>query len=168
MVLNSEIVSYSNPGRRVILINIFLVFVLTAWCAGFLLPLYLPEIAGNNLFYQFFKLCYSHVCHQNEEASFYINGSHILVCARCSGIYLGALVVLILLLFKRTGMNLSLLPLLLFSFPLIIDAVAVRLHIYTYSKFNAFITGILFGSIFIIYIFETIINSLNRSRTDYE
>ena len=159
---------YFNSNRQIILIKFLLIFAVGLWCTGFLLPVLLPEIAGNNLFYQFLKLCYSHVCHQSEEATFYFNGSHLLVCARCSGIYLGAFLVLIPLCLVNPNRELSLKPLIFFSAPLIIDAFAVRLYIYSYSKINAFITGILFGSIMIIYIFDVLINSLNRADTAYE
>lgn len=159
---------YYNLERRILIIKFLLISGLAFWCAGFLLPVFLPEIAGNNLFYQFLKLCYSRVCHQSNDATFYINGNHLLVCARCSGIYLGAFLVLVPLLFMKPKWKLSLKPFILLTSPLIIDAFAVRLNIYTYSKINAFITGLLFGSIVIIYIFDVLINSLYRAKTAYE
>ena len=65
------------------------------------------------------------------------------------------------MLFNLLKLKLSLMPLLVFSAPLAIDAFAVRLNIYAYSKTIAFITGLLFGAIVLIYIFETIENSFN-------
>ena len=159
---------YNNPNRRMLIIKSLLISGLALWCVGFLLPVLLPEIAGNNLISQFLKLCYSRVCHQSNEATFYINGSYLLVCARCSGIYLGAFLVIIPLLFMKPEWKLSLKPFVLFTTPLIIDAFAVRLSIYTYSKINAFITGLFFGSIVIIYIFNVLINSLYKAKTVYE
>lgn len=168
MMQHSPALNYADPGRRLNLIKILMIVGIAAWCAGFLLPIFLPKISWNNLFYQFLKLCYSHVCHQSEEASFHINGNHVLVCARCSGIYIGALLVGVSIIFIRINLKLSLKPLLFLSAPLIFDAIAVRLNIYSYSKLNAFITGFLFGSIIIIYIFEVVINSFNRLKTDNE
>ena len=168
MALNPAAISYTKHGIQIPLIKGLLIFSLAIWCAGFLLPAYLPEFAGNNIIYQFLKLLYSRVCHQSQEALFYINGNHILVCARCSGIYLGALLVLITLSFLKIKFILSIKPLLFFSIPLIFDAFAVRLGIYTYSKFIAFLTGMLFGSIIMIYIFETLFNSLRKTGIAHE
>jgi len=164
----TAISTYNQPGRRIKYIKLLLLFGLAIWCTGFLLPIYFPEIVGNNIFYRFLKLCYSEVCHQSKAASFYINDSYLLVCARCSGIYLGAFLVLIFLSFKKSFFKLSLKPLIIFTAPMILDAIAVRFGIYTYSKFNAFITGVLFGSIIIIYIFEVLINYFSRTDLVYE
>ena len=46
------------------------------------------------------------------------------------------------MLFNLLKLKLSLIPLLIFSAPLVIDAIAVRLNIYAYSKTIAFITGL--------------------------
>ena len=160
--------THNQSDRRIKYVKMLLLFGITAWCAGFLLPAFFPEIIGNNIFYQFLKLCYSKVCHQSKAASFYINDGYMLLCARCSGIYLGAFLVLIPLSFKKSLFQLSLKPLIIFSIPMILDAIAIRSGIYTFSKFNAFITGILFGSIIIIYIFEVLINYFSGTRLAYE
>jgi len=104
---------------------------------------------------------YSIVCHQLESSEITFGSTHFLVCARCAGIYLGALFIAILMLFNLLKLKLSLIPLLIFSAPLVFDAFAVRLNIYTYSKTIAFLTGLLFGAIVLIYILETIENSFN-------
>lgn len=164
----TAISTYNQSTIQKKYVKLLLLFSLTVWCTGFLLPICFPEIVGNNIFYQFLKLCYSNVCHQSKAASFYINDNYLLVCARCSGIYLGAFLVLIPISFKKSFFKLSIKPLIVFSIPMILDALAVRLGIYTYSKFNAFITGVLFGSIIIIYIFELLINNFSRTSLAYE
>ncbi|MEJ2493242.1 MAG: hypothetical protein P8Y79_02820 [Ignavibacteriaceae bacterium] len=124
--------THNQSDRRIKYVKMLLLFGITAWCAGFLLPAFFPEIIGNNIFYQFLKL------------------------------------VLIPLSFKKSLFQLSLKPLIIFSIQMILDAIAIRSGIYTYSKFNAFVTGILFGSIIIIYIFEVLINYFSGTRLAYE
>ncbi len=65
------------------------------------------------------------------------------------------------MLFNVLKLKLGLLPLFIFSAPLVIDAFAVRLNVYAYSKTIALLTGLLFGAIVLIYILETIENSFN-------
>jgi len=63
---------------------------------------------------------------------------------------------LLLILIKQFKVNVGLKPLFIFSIPLIIDAIAVRLSIYPYSTIIAFITGLLFGAIILFYILDAI------------
>jgi len=67
----------------------------------------------------------------------------------------------ILMLFNLLKLKLSLIPLIMFSAPLVIDAFAVRLNIYSYSNTIAFITGLLCGAIVTFYILDAIKNSFN-------
>ncbi|MGB5848708.1 MAG: DUF2085 domain-containing protein [Ignavibacteriaceae bacterium] len=136
-------------------------FLLLFWSTGFLFPVLSPSFAGKAIINQLLNYNYSIVCHQSESSEINFGGAHLLVCARCAGIYLGALFIAITMLFNLLKLKLSLIPLLIFSAPLVIDAFAVRLNIYAYSKTIAFITGLLCGAIVIIYILETIENSFN-------
>jgi uncharacterized membrane protein len=145
-----------NKGIR-ILFSIFLL----VWCLGFLSPVITPEFEGKTLISYIAGYNYSLVCHQSDSANITIGGSHLLVCARCTGLYSGALLSVIILLFCSFNINLSLKPLVLLSAPLIFDAISVRISLYSYSKTIAFITGMLCGAIVIIYIIETIENSFH-------
>ena len=118
-------------------------FLLLFWSAGFLFPVLSPSFTGKPIINQLLNYNYSIVCHQSESSEIIFGGAHLLVCARCAGIYLGALFIAIIMLFNLLNLKLSLIPLLIFSAPLVIDAFAVRLNIYTYSKTIAFITGLL-------------------------
>ena len=142
-------------------IKYLLFFLLLLWSAGFLFPVLSPSFTGKPIINQLLNYNYSIVCHQSETSEINFGSTHLLVCARCAGIYLGALFIVIMILFNFLKLNLSLMPLLIFSIPLIIDAFAVRLNIYAYSKTIAFITGLLLGAIVLIYILETIENSFN-------
>lgn len=45
-------------------------------------------IAFESWYEQIFSLC-GHVCHQQPERSFFLNGLQLPLCARCTGIYAG-------------------------------------------------------------------------------
>jgi uncharacterized membrane protein len=85
------------------------------------------------------------VCHQNFEKCLTINGIQMLVCARCAGIYSGALIAAVIFLvvtYSFSTMKLFLLALLL----MLLDVVFTNLLIYTYIKPFSFITGLFVGS----------------------
>lgn len=89
------------------------------------------------------------------------------VCARCTGIYLGALIVgLITFNYKipHFGLNLLLLALV----PLFIDVFFTTVGFYTYSKFVALSTGLIFGSVVYLILINELenyfsIKSINRN-----
>ncbi len=104
----------------------------------------------------FLDKIYSIVCHQDTAKSFFISGNKLLVCARCTGIYIGGLIFSVpALVFSR------LLPrsknwLLLSMAPMAADVLLNSIGIYDYSKWAAFITGVILGSASILYIFAGI------------
>ena len=144
-------------------VNYLFFFLLLFWSAGFLFPVLSPSFTGKPIVDQLLNYNYSIVCHQSKSSEITFCSEHFLVCARCTGIYVGALLIAIIMLLNLLKIKLSLLPLFIFTAPLVIDAFAVRLNIYAYSKIVAFITGSLFGAIILIYILETIEKSFNLS-----
>ncbi len=136
-------------------------FLLLFWSAGFLFPVLSPSFTGKPFVNQLLNYNYSIVCHQSESSQINFGNAYLLVCARCAGIYLGALFIIIIMIFNFLKLKLSLMPLLIFSAPLVIDALVVRFNIYAYSQTIAFITGLLCGATVLIYILETIENSFN-------
>lgn len=106
---------------------------------------------------------YSTVCHQNPDKSFLCSKSHLLVCNRCLGIYLGALIISLVLLFYKKKFRLNLFPLIFACTPMLIDVLAVSLNIYEYSFITALLTGILFGSVSFLYILSVIENSFSEN-----
>ncbi|MFC2094740.1 DUF2085 domain-containing protein, partial [Bacteroidota bacterium] len=142
-------------------VNYLFFFLLLFWSAGFLFPVLSPSFTGKPIVNQLLNYNYSIVCHQSESSEINFSSAQLLVCERCAGIYLGALLMALVMLFNFFKLKLGLIPLLIFSAPLVIDAFAVRLNIYAYSKIYTFITGLLFGAIVLFYILETIENSFN-------
>jgi len=151
-------------------IRLIFVVVLFVWCAGFLLPALTPAFEGKSIVSLISEYSYSLVCHQSHSAQILIGDSHLLVCARCAGIYFGAFIAVLSLLLYPIKINLSTKPFILFSVPMIFDALAVRISLYPYSKVFALLTGILFGIVVIIYIIEAIeksIHPLKNSNYDF-
>ena len=161
MIYNRIEDSLRTVNKKFKTVNYLLFFLLLFWSVGFLFPVLSPSFTGKPIINQLLNFNYSIVCHQSESSEINLGGAHLLVCARCAGIYIGALFIAIIMLLNLLKLKLSLIPLLIFSAPLVIDAFAVRLNIYAYSKTIAFITGLMFGAIVLIYILETIENSFN-------
>ena len=160
---------YSAQNTKYIAVKYFLLFLIVVWCVGFLFPVITPAFNGKPIINQILSYNYSLVCHQSENAAIHFGNEQLLVCARCAGIYIGALFIAIAMLFNLIKFRLTLNLFFLFTFPLIFDAITVRLSIYPYSKYIAFITGLLCGAIIFLYILDTLKNSFSlQYRTEYE
>jgi len=143
-----EIKNFGNKSKPslplVLFIKILFISIVTIWILGFIQP----TISNNqDTFINYIlKRIYSPVCHQDYNKSIIINSNAMLVCARCAGIYFGALIAgLSALLFQFTSIKIK--TLLILIVPLIVDVTFTTVGIYPYSKTLAFITGLVFGSI---------------------
>jgi len=95
---------------------------------------------------------YSLVCHQ-EPGKLITSGLYSSkVCARCTGIYSGAVLSNTILFFIKLTNSINIKYLLLASLPMLLDILFYNLNIYSYSKLIAFGSGILFGSAGFFYI----------------
>lgn len=106
---------------------------------------------------------YSAVCHQNPDKSFLCGSNFLFVCARCFGIYIGALSCSFIILFYKNRFRLNLIPLIISAVPLLLDVLLTSFHIYAYTHIVSFLTGVLFGSTSFIYILSVIENSYSES-----
>jgi uncharacterized membrane protein len=138
-----------------LLLRIIFSFAIITWCAGFSFVQIFPQSNPVNIILPFVKYSYSIVCHQDGDKSFLINGMQLFVCARCTGIYAGALLTSLVVIFikKLPLINLKIASLSLF--PIIIDIVLYNSGLYSYSKTVAFITGLFPGSVLFIYILSS-------------
>ena len=88
-------------------------------------------------------------CHQMPERSFFINSWQFPICARCTGVVIGEIFAIILLIFRC---NIPILYLLLLLIPMGIDWGLQYIKICISSNIRRLITGILGGlSLTIIY-----------------
>ncbi|AFH49073.1 Hypothetical protein IALB_1363 [Ignavibacterium album JCM 16511] len=78
-----------------------------------------------------------------------------MVCARCTGIYFGALITAFL---NLLPVSISISKRLLFysAIPMLLDVIFISFGVYEYNKVISFITGNIFGASLFIFIFEII------------
>jgi uncharacterized membrane protein len=126
------------------------------WTSGIFYPALLPGNSSGLLPGIFPDKIYSLVCHRESVKSIFISGKKLEVCARCTGIYTGALFFsFVALAFPRLRPA-SKRWLLLSMVPMGLDVFLYSVGIYDYSKWISLSTGIILGSVSIIYIFMSI------------
>lgn len=129
-----------------VIYSVILVLALI-WCAGiFIAPEWadMPGIRGSvsEFFYKFF----SSSCHQLDDRSFHIGGHKLGVCSRCTSIYLGFLLGILLYPFIRKTSNLDMPSLWILFAAVALMGVDVGLDILDIVK-NTFITREITGAI---------------------
>lgn len=143
-------------------LRILFFFVLLIWTAGILIPCF---GSLNPFLYLFSKQLFSTVCHQDPLRSFQCNNSYLFVCARCFGIYIGALISSAALIFSfRRVFKLKISYLMAAAIPMLFDVVLLTLNVYSYSFIISFVTGLLFGSTVFVYILSVIENSFLENK----
>ena len=141
--------------------------LLLVWCLG-IFSEYLIQLYGGVVYaLPILKENYSFVCHQEKWKLLSCCGYESLVCSRCAGIYIGALLASIFNLFSKKEIEIKLKIFLFSSFPMIIDVAGYSIGLYKYSKTIAFLTGFLFGIVSFLYFysaFKELINELREKR----
>lgn len=140
-------------------IQTIIFILLLLWCIGIIWELVIHFYPSTFILLPFLRNNYSIVCHTDPQKLLSIGNFTTLTCSRCSGIYFGAFFSSTLVLLGLTK-NVSIKTLLLSSLPMLIDVLLYSIGIYTYSHFVALLTGLLLGSVGIIYIHNTIIELL--------
>lgn len=140
-------------SKQLFPLKIFLFIALLIWNIGIFSPCF---IGKDNLFlHHLIKFFYSPVCHQKLERSFTCNHLQLMVCARCTGIYFGALLAAAFNLLP-ISVSISKRFLIYSAIPMLADVIMLNLGVYQYNKFLSFVTGNLFGASVFIFIFEII------------
>lgn len=89
------------------------------------------------------------ICHQKPERSFYIFGKKFFLCTRCTGLYFGFLIFLILFFLFNWFQQISILKLtiifLITITPLLIDGLTQLFYLRESNNSLRFLTGILAG-----------------------
>ena len=155
----------SKASQQIILFAKFLfIFLVTIWIVGFISPnLFNTQ---NTITNYILKRIYSPVCHQDHNKCIIINSNPTLICARCAGIYFGALIAGIVSVFFLSR-SIKIKTLLLVLLPIAIDVTFTTLGFYSYSKTLAFFTGLIFGTIVFLFLlneFQSLfLNKKNRN-----
>lgn len=140
-------------NKKIFSIKIILLAGLFIWNIGIFSPCL---IGKDNLFtYHLIKFFYSPVCHQKIEKSFSCNHLQLMVCARCTGIYFGAMISAVFNLIPFT-VSISKRMLIYTAVPMLVDIIMINSGVYQYNKVISFITGNIFGASVFIFIFEII------------
>jgi uncharacterized membrane protein len=125
---------------------LFSIFV-PLWCAGIIAAPLLKNasyITSSNTIYSFF----SRICHQDETRSFHIEGEKLSVCIRCSAIYFGSFLGLLLVPLCRYLKKVRVPVKIVFLaaiFPMLIDVVLNDFNLHVSNTTTRVITGALFG-----------------------
>jgi len=144
-------------------LSFFLIILL--WVFGFLSPLIFSSSDGSIILYPLFHKFYSGVCHQLELKSFSSSGYYMHVCARCSCIYIGALISSILSLLYLKQKHIHIKFLYAGSIPLLLDVIFQSMHFVPYIKTSAFFTGLIFGFTVFIFFLSAVENNILLNKT---
>lgn len=138
------------------IIYVIILAVSVIWCAGILIaPLWAGESGFKGSTSDFFYSFFAKSCHQLDSRSFHLGEHKFGVCSRCTAIYFGFLLGVMIYPFIRKLNNIDL-PSLLFLFIgvalLLIDVGLDLLDIFKNTFFTREITGSIIGVILPFYI----------------
>jgi uncharacterized membrane protein len=130
-----------------------------------------PLAAANNYsgFASTIYRAFGTLCHQLSDRSFFIEGHKLAVCARCTGLYAGFTLVLILYPLLRP-LRSTTLPqvkwLFIAAAPLFIDVAVTFLSIWENTHRSRLLTGMLLGGVTVLYVMPGLVElSMRISRT---
>ncbi|HOJ06844.1 MAG: DUF2085 domain-containing protein [Ignavibacteriota bacterium] len=152
----------SSIQIKLLLLRFFLFTASVIWLTGIISPCL--DIGLFRALYPFQKQVYSIVCHQDINKSFNCSNIYFLVCARCSGIYLGSAIISLAVILVNRPIKIKTKLLVLLSLPLLADVLFTTIKLYNYNKLLSAITGLLFGSIVFLYILSAIENLLLQKK----
>ena len=146
----------------------FIIFfiLICLWCLGIISPIIFQNEKVYQLVKPFLNLTYSQVCHQSHEKTLSLGGENVLVCSRCTGIYLGVFLT------GLFSLILSKIPQRIFYFLLLslilmfIDVFLTTLGICSYSKSFALLTGVFLGSTLLLFVLEQL--NYFKTQNSYE
>lgn len=107
------------------------------------------------------------ICHQLPERSYFIDGHKLAVCSRCTGIYAGFALALLVYPLIRSLRNAAMPPrtwLLLAALPLAIDFSLNLLGLWQNTHTSRLLSGTLIGSVAVFYVMPGIVELSLRSR----
>lgn len=149
------------------LIRLIILLTLSLWLFGIFIEWFIPLVPHFFLLFPFLEKSYSLVCHQQQSKLLGETIYHSLVCSRCAGIYVGlfisSLASLIIKNYKEPSQKLIIFA----AIPMLADVFLYSIGTYNYSKYLAFITGLLLGSVVFLYFYSAmkkLIQELNRKK----
>ncbi len=133
-------------------IRLFLFILLFIWVVGNFSEIIAGYFPSFSILQFITTKAFSMVCHQNPLKLICIDENCTQLCARCSGIYIGAFFLSTITLFVRevSSPNLRLLAAAIII--IILDIICYNAGLYNYSHWVAALTGVFLGSIAFLYI----------------
>jgi len=153
IILNTTSETSFNYAYSSYLLKAILTLFLLLWCAGIFYPFLFSDNI-NHVVSTFLNHSYSIVCHQAEHKLISLEGSSTYLCARCTGLYVGALFMAVSLLIINFKSGFSLKPLIVTSSILLLDVIFISIRLYNYTSWIAFTSGFLFGAVIYIYLLQ--------------
>lgn len=98
-------------------------------------------------------------CHQISERSFFILNYQVPVCSRCTGIFIGQIISIFIILFR---INISIYFLIIALLPMLLDGTLQYYNIIKSTNLRRFTTGLLFGFSYIYLIFKVISSIITK------
>lgn len=127
-----------------VIIKLMIAFLLFVWILGFSIHAIFPDIAVLRVIQPYLNFIYGNFCHQFNDRSIIINNLTLLVCGRCTGVYLGSIPALFLS--QKLLSKIKVKKLFYFSFLLVIVDVGLSyFNLLAFSIERAIITGLLLG-----------------------
>jgi uncharacterized membrane protein len=145
-----------------LIVTVGTLFVVSLILAAPLLAADGHTTAAQNIYHSF-----SFVCHQIPERSFFINGHKLAVCSRCTGIYFGAMLMLLLYPLVRSLRLVHTPPrkwLIAAAIPLVIDFLLTFLGIWENTHTTRFVTGFILSSVVVFYVMPGVVELSLRKR----
>jgi uncharacterized membrane protein len=137
---------------------------------GLIVTAPLAAANGHNEWAQVIYHAFGVFCHQLPERSFFIEGHKLAVCSRCTGLYGGFAIILLLYPLIRSLRNPAMPPrvyLLLAAIPLGIDFSLTFFGVWENTHTSRLLTGALLGSVAVFYVMPGIIDlSLRGFRSE--
>jgi uncharacterized membrane protein len=153
---------------RPVVVYAALVLISLAWL-GLLFAPPLLMADGYPLSAMILYRSFSAICHQIPERSFHLHGFALGVCSRCTGIYIGFVIGLMLYPFARS-LREEALPqrrwLILAGLPLLIDVGGGLLGLFNNTFLSRAVTGALAGSLAAFYILPGFISTFRNYSTE--
>lgn len=107
------------------------------------------------------------LCHQLPERSYFIDGHKLAVCSRCTGLYAGFAITLLIYPLIRSLRNATTPPLIfliLAAIPLAIDFSLTFFGVWENTHTSRLLTGALLGSVAVFYVMPGIVELSTRSK----
>ncbi len=143
------------------LFRILFASIILIWIIGFSF-LSIFHYSSIVVLFPFLKKFYSQFCHQVDYKTIDFLGYKLLVCARCSGIYLGTFISSFYFIFSTKYFSLNKKIIFVVSAIIFSDVIFTTMNLYNYSQPIAFTTGLLFGSVVFVYILTSLENFLYK------